>query len=72
MKYHNVVLKELEKIDEAEEFIDRVDKERAEDYEDIIEKPMYLTKMKQKVKCGGYDTPQMVCIAPPTRTCTPW
>ena len=47
-------------MDEAEEFIDHVDKERAEDYDDIIEKPMYLTKMKQKVKNGAYDTPQMV------------
>jgi hypothetical protein len=65
MKIICVVLKELEKIDEAEEFIDRVEKERAEDYDDIIETQMYLTRMKQKVNCGDYDTPQEVCLSHP-------
>ena len=53
-------MQELEKIDEAEEFIDRVGKERAENYDDIIKTPMYLKKMKLKVKQGDYGTPQEV------------
>lgn len=52
-------------MDEAEEFIDHVEKERAEDYDDIIETPMYLTKMKHKIKYGDYDTPQEVCLSHP-------
>ena len=55
-------MKELEKIDEADEFIDRVKKERAADYDSIIKNPMYLIRMKQKVKNGDYDTPQQVAI----------
>ena len=58
-------MEELEKIDKAEEFIDRVEKERAVDYDDIIKNPMYLTRMKQKVKNGDYDTPQEVCLSHP-------
>lgn len=56
-----IVLEDLEKINEAEEFIDRVEKERAPDYDSIIENPMYLNRMKQKIKKGDYDTPQEVC-----------
>lgn len=63
---YNTVLEELEKLPEAEEFIDHVEKERAADYDDIIKKPMYLAKMKQKVKHGDYDTPEEVHNFPHT------
>ena len=49
------------KMEEAEEFIDPVDRERATDYYDIIKNPMCLTEMKRKVKDGKYNKPEKVC-----------
>ena len=59
------VLTELENEKSAEEFIDPVDKGRAKDYYEFIEKPMWLNRMKRKVEHGEYSNMKQVCNAFP-------
>lgn len=61
-KINFTVLEILEKEESAEEFKRPVDKEEAADYYKVIEKPMWLDRMKRKVKDCCYRTPEMVYI----------
>ena len=55
-----VVLVEIGQYPAAKELIERVDKERVANYDDVITKPMCLADMTAKVFEGAYKTPKMV------------
>ena len=57
---YSTVLEEIEQHPAAKEFIEPVDRERADNYYDIITEPMCLANMAIKVFEGVYKTPKMV------------
>ena len=61
VSFLHIVIEKLKKHPDAAEFIDFVKEERGNDYYKVIEYPMCLNEIRDRINRFQCDTPHLVC-----------